>query len=291
MSTGRLKFYLYIDETGQETRGELFIVTVLLVPADNRENFREQLSEMELLSKKSIKNGTKRHRIAVLHLPPSWCDDQAMTARSFFYRLIVSSCAAGVDPLLLRFVSFLNWSSFLYWKPRVLRKPGRQLVWATTSIEQDEVHAFLVGYFQRYARKSHQQGGAKTFVALSQNDGKTILGFFTLSPASVEYSRVPEMLKRWLARYDVPVFRLGRLAVALSQQGRGLGGQLLLSAGRRCLRSAGEVGGVAMLIDAKNERVSDWYASYGAIPLLDTPLSLLLPLATIEAALKSAGQL
>jgi GNAT superfamily N-acetyltransferase len=87
----------------------------------------------------------------------------------------------------------------------------------------------------------------------------------------------------------VPVFRLGRLAVDLRAQGQGLGGQLLLSAGRRCLFAAKEVGGVALLIDAKNERVARWYASFGAVPLLDEPLSLLLPLSTIEAALEAAG--
>jgi hypothetical protein len=43
------------------------------------------------------------------------------------------------------------------------------------------------------------------------------------------------------------------------------------------------------LIDAKNERVARWYASYGAVPLLDQPFSLLLPLATIEAALRATG--
>ncbi len=31
-------------------------------------------------------------------------------------------------------------------------------------------------------------------------------------------------------------------------------------------------------------------ASYGAVPLLDAPLTLLLPLATIAAALKRAGK-
>jgi len=34
--------------------------------------------------------------------------------------------------------------------------------------------------------------------------------------------------------------------------------------------------------------ITAWYASYGALPLLDAPLSLLLPLATVEAALKAA---
>ncbi len=73
----------------------------------------------------------------------------------------------------------------------------------------------------------------------------------------------------------MPVFRLGSLAVDLSVQSQGLGGQLLLAAGRRCLLVAAQAGGVALLIDAKNERVAEWYASYGAIPLLDTHLSLL----------------
>ncbi len=47
---------------------------------------------------------------------------------------------------------------------------------------------------------------------------------------------------------------------------------------------------MVLVIDAKNERVAGWYAGYGAVPLLDAPLSLLLPLATIEAALKKAGK-
>ena len=83
---------------------------------------------------------------------------------------------------------------------------------------------------------------------------------------------------------------MARLAVDLKAQGQGLGGQLLLSAGRRCLRAAVEVGGVAMLIDAKNERLATWYASWGAVPLVDTPLSLLLPLTSVEAVLKAAGR-
>jgi predicted GNAT family N-acyltransferase len=94
-----------------------------------------------------------------------------------------------------------------------------------------------------------------------------------------------------LARHEVPVFRLGRLAIDRTMQRQGLGGQLLLAAGRRCLRAAQEVGGVALLIDAKNETVADWYASYGALRLPDTPLSLLLPLATIKTALETAHKL
>ncbi len=145
--------------------------------------------------------------------------------------------------------------------------------------------AALNEFLQRYARKSHEVGGAKTFLAIDNNDDQTILGYYSVSPASIAYARTPELVRRGLARHDVPTFRLARLAVDIKAQGQGLGGQLLLSASRRCLLAAAEVGGVAMLIDAKNARVAEWYASYGALPLLDAPLSLLLPLTTVEAAL------
>lgn len=144
-------------------------------------------------------------------------------------------------------------------------------------------------FLRRYARKSHEVGGAKTFAAVDDADGKTILGFYSLSPASVEYARTPHIVKRGLGRYDVPGFRLARLAVSRPLQGQGLGGQLLLASGRRCLRAAAEVGGVVLVIDAKDENVAARYADYGALLLDDTPLTLVLPLATIAAALKAAG--
>jgi GNAT superfamily N-acetyltransferase len=146
-------------------------------------------------------------------------------------------------------------------------------------------------FLRRYARRNHELGAAKTFLAVSDADDRQVLGFYSLSPASIEYARTPDLIRRGLGRYEVPVFRLGRLATDLSMQHQGLGGQLLLAAGRRCLRAATEVGGVALLIEAKNDRAARWYAAYGAEPLLDNPLSLLLPLATIETALATKGKL
>lgn len=151
--------------------------------------------------------------------------------------------------------------------------------------------AALNDYLRRHARKSHESGGAETFLAIDAKDDRTILGFYSLAPASLAYHRTPVMIKRGLARHEVPVFRLARLAVDRSIQGRGLGGQLSLAAGRRCLRVATEAGGVALLIDAKTDRVARWYAGFGAVPLIDAPLSLLLPLKTIEAALKVTNKL
>ena len=149
----------------------------------------------------------------------------------------------------------------------------------------------LNDFLRRHARKSHAQGSAKTFLAIDDADGKIILGYYSVSPASVVYARAPSIITRGLARHDVPVFRLARLAVRRSVQGQGLGGQILLAAGRRCLLVAAQAGGVALLIDAKDDRAAQWYTRYGALPLLDAPRSLLLPFETIHAALVATGKL
>jgi GNAT superfamily N-acetyltransferase len=88
-------------------------------------------------------------------------------------------------------------------------------------------------YLRRYARQNHESGGAKCFVAVERAAPSRILGFYTLSPASIEFSRAP----------SVPVYRLGRLAIDRGVQGRGLGGRLLWCALERCLAVAREVRG------------------------------------------------
>lgn len=86
----------------------------------------------------------------------------------------------------------------------------------------------------------------------------------------------------------MPVFRLGRLAVSQALQGRGLGGDLLLAAGERAIAVAREVGGVALAIDAKDDRAAGWYERFGALRLLDDPLKLVLALDTIRTVLEQS---
>lgn len=149
----------------------------------------------------------------------------------------------------------------------------------------------LNDFLRRYARQSHEQGGAKTFLAISDDDPANILGFYSLAPAALACERVPESLRRGLARHEVPGFCLARLATQVRVQGLGLGGQLLGAAARRCIRAASEVGGVILIIDAKNDRAARWYTSYGAVPLQDAPGTLVMALATFAAGLNEAGKL
>ena len=150
-----------------------------------------------------------------------------------------------------------------------------------------EMNTFL----QRFARQGHEQNAVKTFCAVTDAQPDRILGFYSLTPASIEHDAVPPLMTKGLARHKVPGFLLARLAVDKSLAGRGLGGQLLLAAALRCIRVTQDVGGVLMIIDAKNDRAAKWYASFGAEPLADQPRTLVAPLSTFAVALKGSGHL
>jgi GNAT superfamily N-acetyltransferase len=146
----------------------------------------------------------------------------------------------------------------------------------------------LNDYLARFAMQAHQRGGAKTFVTCPNAEPTRILGYYTLAPASVTFARVPASVTKGLARHEVPMFRLARLAVDRAMQGNGLGRALLFAAGTRCVAVAQEIGGVALVIDAKSERAARWYSGFGAVRLADAPMTLVLPLATIAAEIEKA---
>jgi hypothetical protein len=146
----------------------------------------------------------------------------------------------------------------------------------------------LNDYLARFAMQAHQRGGAKSFVTCPKAEPTRILGYYTLAPASVAFARVPASVTKGLARHEVLMFRLARLAIDRLVQEHGLGQALLFAAGKRCLAVAREVGGVALVIDAKSECAAQWYAGFGAARLDDAPMTLVLPLATVAAEVEKA---
>jgi len=84
------------------------------------------------------------------------------------------------------------------------------------------------------------------------------------------------------AKGPVPAVNLARLAVDVSQQGHGLGGDLVVDALRRIQRFADEVGIRAVTVDALDDRASQFYLKFGFEPLLDNRLHLFLPMSTIR---------
>ncbi len=150
--------------------------------------------------------------------------------------------------------------------------------------------ADLNDFLTKYARQAHESGAAKTYVALDDADNATILGFYTLSPAQVDFNLAPDVARPGGGgRHPIGGFRLGRLAVGKTLQGHGLGGQLLIADARRCILVSTHVGGSLLLIDAKDQQAADWYKSYGAIEIPKAPLSLVLPYAVFIDVMKQVG--
>ena len=150
--------------------------------------------------------------------------------------------------------------------------------------------ADLNEFLANYARQASESGASKTYVAVDDTDGITILGFYSLSPAQVEFSLVPrEARPAGGGRHPIGGFRLGRLAVSRATQGHGLGGRLLIAAATRCIRASAQVGGSLLLIDAKDQQAADWYKSYGALEIPEMPLSLVLPYAVIIDVMRQVG--
>lgn len=145
-------------------------------------------------------------------------------------------------------------------------------------------------YLSRYARQNHDGGGARTFVAVRPDEPSRVVGYYTISPSDIAFAAVPHKIVRHPGQYDVPVYRLGRLAVSLSDQGKGLGADLLFAAGARAIAVARQVGGIALAIDAKDEAAAQWYERFGALRLLDDTSKLVLPLDTIEASIRNARE-
>ncbi|WP_186156639.1 GNAT family N-acetyltransferase [Burkholderia gladioli] len=119
---------------------------------------------------------------------------------------------------------------------------------------------------------------AACFVML---DSGSVVGYYTLSAASIALAELPHEMVRKLPRYPaVPAVRMGRLAVDARFRGRGLGAALLVNALRRAARS--EIAAVALTVDAKDEGAAAFYGHFGFQALTSDPLALFLPLATVR---------
>ena len=117
------------------------------------------------------------------------------------------------------------------------------------------------------------------FVALE--DGQRIAGYYTLASASLLLADLPASTAKKLPRYPtVPAIRMGRLAVDQAFKGQGLGGALLADALDRAASS--EITAFALMVDAKDEAAAAFYRHHGFIALPDSPLTLFLPLATVQ---------
>ena len=134
-------------------------------------------------------------------------------------------------------------------------------------------------YLREQVTQDIRRRVAACFVALAQ--GQRIAGYYTLASASLLLTDLPASTGKKLPRYPtVPAVRMGRLAVDQAFKGKGLGGALLADALDRAASS--EIAAFALMVDAKDEAAANFYRHHGFITLPDSPLTLFLPLATVQ---------
>jgi len=132
-------------------------------------------------------------------------------------------------------------------------------------------------YLNHYASQDIRRQVNRVFVASPPDAPRQVIGYYSLSAGSLDATALPQAFRRRLPRYPVPVVLLGRLAVAESHQGMGLGSILLADALQR-IAQAGQVMAVyAVVVDALNDQAAKFYRQFGFIALPIQPLTLFLP--------------
>jgi GNAT superfamily N-acetyltransferase len=145
-------------------------------------------------------------------------------------------------------------------------------------------------FLKRYALQNLKRNISVTMGAAAEEDRRKILGYYSVSPAQVNFEDLPAELARGIPRYPVPALRIGRLAVDRSAQGAGVGAELLRHALFRALELSREVGTCVVLLDAIDEKAKRFYERFGFVALLDLPLSLVLPMETIAEAHRKGSE-
>ena len=142
-------------------------------------------------------------------------------------------------------------------------------------------NAQLNAWLAQTALQHQVKGISRTIVAVTVDpvavDQQRILGFYALASAFVLIEDLPE---EHIKRYprQIPVTRLGRLAICTDLQAQGLGKLLLADAIVRTRQAALAVGSAGLLVDAKDDGAAEFYQHYGFRPCAKQPHKLFMPI-------------
>jgi GNAT superfamily N-acetyltransferase len=139
----------------------------------------------------------------------------------------------------------------------------------------------LDDWLKRRALANQTSGASRTFVVC---DDGAVVGYYALASHAVATVAATGRVRRNMPE-PVPVVVLGRLAIARTHQGRGLGRALFQDAARRVMHAAGAIGIRALLVHALSEEAKAFYLRLGLSPSPLDPMTLMVTLADLQAAL------
>jgi predicted GNAT family N-acyltransferase len=136
-------------------------------------------------------------------------------------------------------------------------------------------------YLQQQARQDADKHVAAPFV-LVEAPSAAVLGYYTLSAATIDVDQIAPELAQRLPRYpQLPVTLIGRLAVHTACKGRRLGELLLMDALQRSLNHAAEIAAMAVVVQAKDEAAAAFYRRYDFAAFQADSRRLYLPMKTV----------
>jgi GNAT superfamily N-acetyltransferase len=132
----------------------------------------------------------------------------------------------------------------------------------------------LDDYIKRRASQELKKLISTTFV-LTDSPDNIVLGYYTISAYSVDAAVLDDALAKSLPRYPLlPATLLGRLAVDLSQKGKGYGGRLLVDSMKMALDTSKRIASMALVVDAMNDDALKFYLKYEFRPFKNEPMKL-----------------
>lgn len=139
----------------------------------------------------------------------------------------------------------------------------------------------LNGWLRLKALKNEASGASRTYVICA--DGH-VVGYYALATGAVARAVATGKVQRQMPD-PIPVMIIGRLAVDVRNQGRGLGYGLLRDALLRTLQVAEQAGIRAVLLHAVTGEATKFYqrAGFQESPL--DPMTMMIAIADVENAL------
>lgn len=124
--------------------------------------------------------------------------------------------------------------------------------------------AALNDFLRTRARKEMDASTSMCFVMVPESDPKRVVGYYTLSAATIARTALPEEIAKKLPRYEeMPATLLGRLARDVQVKGQNIGQRLMLSAINRAISASKEVASLALVTDPKDDKARTFYELFG----------------------------
>ena len=141
----------------------------------------------------------------------------------------------------------------------------------------------LTTWLKKFAWPNQQADSSKTYVAVREN---RVVGYYALAAGSVHKHETPERISKGLANHPISVVLLARLAVDLTEKGKGLGKALLVDALRRVEEAADIIGVRAVMVHAIDDAARRFYEHFEFDHSPIDPFQLMLLMKDIRRALR-----